>query len=661
MAKHKATYPLQNATKLSVDYGGGERRRVSYASDTTDNERKSSILSGQSGSRKSAGDISIQIKRKMSLSEKQMEINKSPLIYKTSDVPPVHLLLLFGFQQALLAISGSLAIVLIAAKVTCAEHDGELQSQMLSSTMFVNGISTFLMVSVGSRLPLYQGAYGGYIVPLMTLMEVDPTRCDVKLPANTTLDGKFSKEELTNSTDFNLRQAKKELALSYFRELQGCLMIVGVIHFLIGATGLIGVLLRFIGPVTVVPTILLLGIYFVDPVVSYCVVNWGITWLTFGLGFLFAFYLAKWPMPFYVWTRAKGWHVVWFPFHQVFAILLSIIIAWLVSWIITEAGGFTDNPKNLGYMARTDARLSGIAEAKAFFFPYPGLYGMVSFRATIFVGFLIATFISILDSIGDYYACAAMSHVPPPPAHAMNRGIAVEGLCTIIAGALGAPTATTTYGGNIGAIGITRVASRSVFMVVAAIYVVLALLGKLSAVFISIPYPVLGGSLLVMMGMFMGVVLSNLKEVDLQSSRNLAIMGTALLVGLVVPNWVKNYPDDISTGNEEADFIIKGLLGNPNFTGGIIACLLDNTIPGTKTERGISAWQSPSEAKISALKNVYEEGYEIYELWMPEKIKMWKIWKYVPFMPSNVQDRQRSLSDQWARRKSIVGNIPDLV
>lgn len=82
---------------------------------------------------------------------------------------------------------------------------------------------------------------------------------------------------------------------------------------------------------------------------------------------------------------------------------------------------------------------------------------MVSFRATIFVGFLIATFISILDSIGDYYACAAMSHVPPPPAHAMNRGIAVEGLCTIIAGALGAPTATTTYGGNIGAIGITRV------------------------------------------------------------------------------------------------------------------------------------------------------------------------------------------------------------
>ena len=53
-------------------------------------------------------------------------------------------------------------------------------------------------------------------------------------------------------------------------------MLAGVIHALIGATGLIGVLLRFIGPVTVVPAILLLGIYVVDPILDFCVPNWGI-------------------------------------------------------------------------------------------------------------------------------------------------------------------------------------------------------------------------------------------------------------------------------------------------------------------------------------------------------------------------------------------------
>ena len=64
---------------------------------------------------------------------------------------------------------------------------------------------------------------------------------------------------------------------------------------------------------------------------------------------------------------------------------------------------------------------------------------------------------SVLDSIGDYYACARVSRVPPPPAHACNRGILIEGACSFLSGAVGCGHATTTYGGNIGAIGITKV------------------------------------------------------------------------------------------------------------------------------------------------------------------------------------------------------------
>lgn len=92
-----------------------------------------------------------------------------------------------------------------------------------------------------------------------------------------------------------------------------------------------------------------------------------------------------------------------------------------------------------------------------YFYYFLGMHGAVSFSTPVFLGFLIATFLSILDSIGDYYACASMSRVPPPPQHAVNRGIMVEGIGTIISGAIGASQATTTYGGNIGAIGVTRV------------------------------------------------------------------------------------------------------------------------------------------------------------------------------------------------------------
>lgn len=88
-----------------------------------------------------------------------------------------------------------------------------------------------------------------------------------------------------------------------------------------------------------------------------------------------------------------------------------------------------------------------------------GQFGPPSFNAGVFIAFLIATITSILDSIGDYYACQRMCNVPPPPSHAVNRGIATEGLCTIVAGAIGCGVANTTTGGNVGAIGVTKVST----------------------------------------------------------------------------------------------------------------------------------------------------------------------------------------------------------
>ena len=63
----------------------------------------------------------------------------------------------------------------------------------------------------------------------------------------------------------------------------------------------------------------------------------------------------------------------------------------------------------------------------------------------------------VIESIGDYYACARMSGAPPPPSHAINRGIGIEGIACIIAGAFGTGTATTSFSENIGVLGITKV------------------------------------------------------------------------------------------------------------------------------------------------------------------------------------------------------------
>ena len=73
------------------------------------------------------------------------------------------------------------------------------------------------------------------------------------------------------------------------------------------------------------------------------------------------------------------------------------------------------------------------------------------------MGMMSATICSIIDSIGDYYAVARACDAPPPPKHAMNRGIAMEGLASVVCGFFGVAHATTTYSGNIGFISLTGV------------------------------------------------------------------------------------------------------------------------------------------------------------------------------------------------------------
>jgi nucleobase transporter 1/2 len=67
---------------------------------------------------------------------------------------------------------------------------------------------------------------------------------------------------------------------------------------------------------------------------------------------------------------------------------------------------------------------------------------------------------SEIESIGDYYACARLAGARPPPVHAMNRGIAIEGLGCILAGLWGSGNGTTSYSENIGSMGVTKVKIR---------------------------------------------------------------------------------------------------------------------------------------------------------------------------------------------------------
>ncbi|XP_033757178.1 solute carrier family 23 member 2-like [Pecten maximus] len=550
------------------------------------------------------------------------------LLYKICDPVPIHLTVLFALQQALLSLSTSLAVSLLVAQVVCAEENEDFKAKLLSSTLFMNGITTLLMVTLGIRLPLYQGASPDYVAPLLAMADLDKDRCNNTSPITV-----FN--NITNVTETVFQEGTEEIILEAVQGLQGSLLAAGAIHFLIGATGLVGVLLKFIGPVTIVPTILLFGIFMVKSITKFAQVHWGISLLTSAIALILSLYLAKREMPIPVYTRKRHCHVIRYPLHQVFAILIALVTGWLLCGILTASGVFSTSRDSQDYYSRTDTRVDVINRASWFYFPYPGQFGKINFSISAFVGFCVATIVSILDSISDYYACAATCNVPPPPAQGVNRGIAIEGLCSALSGVVGCGHATTTYGGNVGVIGLTRVGSRYVFITVALIYIIFGVIGKVSAVFITIPYPVLGGVLIVMFGAFNGVVLSNLKHVDLSSTRNVTIIGTSLLVGLMIPHWVQTYDDVINTGSRDADDVIMMLLGNPNLAGGVLACFLDNTIPGTREERGIAAWETPDDTNTDFTNtSEFNEGYEIYNPIFFEKYKHSKILRFLPFMPN---------------------------
>lgn len=53
-------------------------------------------------------------------------------------------------------------------------------------------------------------------------------------------------------------------------------------------------------------------------------------------------------------------------------ILLGVVIVWIITWILTACGMFTDDINDIAYMARADAKANIITNSKWFQLTYPG-------------------------------------------------------------------------------------------------------------------------------------------------------------------------------------------------------------------------------------------------------------------------------------------------
>ncbi|XP_051917186.1 solute carrier family 23 member 1 isoform X2 [Hippocampus zosterae] len=545
------------------------------------------------------------------------------LVYALNDRPPWYLCILLGFQHYVLAFGGIIAIPLILAEPLCIGDNNMAKSQLICTIFFVSGLSTLLQASIGIRLPILQGGTFSFITPTLAILALPKWQCPTpQEPAMLSAHNASSPLQMTESGD--------EVWMSRMREIQGAILVSSLVQITLGFTGLVGFVLRYIGPLAIAPTINLIGLSLFTEAGKKSGGHWGIAALTVCLILLFSQYLSKVDVPLIAY-KDKKWKVFHYPLFKLFSALFGMCGGWLVCFLLTVFEVLPSKPDKYGYSARTDINLDAIANSPWFHIPYPGQWGLPTVSVSSVLGMMAGVLASTMESIGDYYACARLSGAPPPPTHAINRGIAVEGIGCILAGLWGTGNGTTSYSQNIAALGITKVGSRLVLQTTGILMIVLGIFGKFGAVFITIPDPVIGGMFLIMFGMIAAVGISNLQYVDLNSSRNLLILGFSTFSGLVLPTWFHSNSGIIDTGIKELDQIIVVLFTTHMFIGGFFGFILDNTIPGSAEERGLRKWQQHT-ANQGSQTTCDESCYDIpfcNVIW-----RRFRFFRYLPFLPS---------------------------
>ncbi|CAK8677968.1 unnamed protein product [Clavelina lepadiformis] len=523
------------------------------------------------------------------------------LLYGLEDVPPWYMCILLGFQHYLTMFGSTVAVPLILAGPLGIENDNLAKGQIISTIFFASGICTLLQTTLGNRLPIVQGAAFSFLTPAIAIMTSIP-------------NPPISVGNSTNGT--TSPNVQSDFWKVRMLQVQGAIMVASCTQVLLGATGLIGFMMAHIGPLTIAPTVAMVGLSLYGPAGDFAGRHWGISVLTMFLIILFSQHLRNVEIPIPLCCKKGERGALKIKLFSLFPVIFAVLLAWSFCAILTAAGAFPSDRNVYGYLARTDIRLGVLNQSPWFRVPYPGQWGVPVVTLSGVLGMISGVLASIIESVGDYYACARLCYIPSPPSHAMNRGIFTEGIGTLIAGSLGSGNGTTSYSENIGAIGITKVGSRRVIQTGACIMLILAVIGKFGALFTTIPDPVVGGLFCVMFGMITAVGISSLQFVDLNSSRNLLIMGFSTFMGITVPNWISANKNLISTGaidnqtqniiysiinyfvvwdnndfkfllsmlrlqgSVEGDQILFVLLQTGMFISGVLGFILDNTIPG---------------------------------------------------------------------------------
>ncbi|KAL3583450.1 hypothetical protein D5086_014511 [Populus alba] len=507
---------------------------------------------------------------------------QSGMRYGLRDNPGFALLVYYGLQHYL-SLAGSLIFIPLIIVPAMGGTDRDT-AEVISTMLLISGITTILHSYFGTRLPLVQGSSFVYLAPALVIINA---------------------REYRNLTEHKFRHI--------MRELQGAIIVGSLFQTILGFTGFMSLLLRLINPVVIAPTVAAVGLAFFSygfPQAGSCV---EISIPLILLVLIFTLYL-------------RGISIFGHRIFQIYAVPLSVLIIWTYAFFLTAGGAYNykgcspdipssnilvDACRKHAYTmqhCRTDAS-NAWRTAAWVRIPYPLQWGVPIFHFRTSLIMIIVSLVASVDSVGTYHSTSLLVNSKPPTPRIVSRGIALEGFCSVLAGIWGCGTGSTTLTENVHTVNITKVASRRVVEVGAAFLILFSFIGKVGAILASIPQALAASILCFMWGLIVSLGLSTLQYSQTASFRNITIVGVSLFLGLTIPAYFQQYQPEsslilpsyfvpyaaasngpVQTSSKQFDFAMNALMSLNMVVTLLVAFVLDNTVPGSRQERGVYIW-----------------------------------------------------------------------
>jgi uracil permease len=199
-----------------------------------------------------------------------------------------------------------------------------------------------------------------------------------------------------------------------------------------------------------------------------------------------------------------------------FLAAISILIAICTGYVLSLILGLVD--------------FSAVSSASVFAMPH---FQLPVFDLSAIIIILPATLVVISEHIGHQVVTGEVIGRDLLKDPGLHRSMLGDGISTTLSALFGS-VPTTTYGENIGVMAVTKVYSVRVIGGAAIFSILLAFIGKASALIQTIPAPVMGGISFLLYGMIAASGLRLLvdQKVDYSKGRNLALSAVVFVTGL---------------------------------------------------------------------------------------------------------------------------------